>query len=70
MAIYAVNINERTNAGKALLHYLLSLGVVSQPSDEGLSGYEETLQAIKDVNAGKVKHYKNFDDFKKRMYAL
>jgi len=69
MATYTINLNERTSAGKALLNYLLSLGVVESSAKEP-SGYDATMQAIKDVKAGKVTHYKDFDEFKKKMYAL
>ena len=32
MATYTLKVNERTNAGKALLNYLLSLGVIVEDS--------------------------------------
>lgn len=73
MATYTININERTSAGKALLNYLLSLGVVSKnkpKTKEAASGYDETLQAIKEVKEGEVVRYRDFEDFKKKMYAL
>lgn len=73
MATYTININERTSAGKALLNYLLSLGVISKSNAKtkaATNGYDETLQAIKEVEEGKVVRYNNFDDFKKRMYDL
>ncbi|MBQ7533887.1 MAG: hypothetical protein IJT45_09410 [Bacteroidales bacterium] len=70
MSTYALNINERTNAGKALLNYLVSLGVVEPKPTNEPSGYDETLKAIRDVKAGKGTRYKNFDEFKKRMHAL
>lgn len=70
MATYTVTLNERTNDGKALLNYLLSLGVVNPKPEKEKNGSEETLQAIKDVKAGKGRRYKNLDEFKERMYAL
>lgn len=73
MATYTININERTSAGKALLGYLMSLGVIIKnkaKTKEESSGYDETLQAIKEVKEGHVVRYKDFEDFKKKMYAL
>lgn len=73
MATYTININERTSAGKALLDYLISLGVIIKnkaKTREETSGYNETLQAIKEMKEGKVVRYKNFEDFKKKMYGL
>ena len=34
MATYTINLNERTSAGKALLGYLISLGVIDRAKDE------------------------------------
>ena len=70
MATYTVTLNEKTNDGKALLNYLLSLGVVNPKPEKEKNGSEETLQAIKDVKAGKGRRYKNLDEFKERLYAL
>lgn len=73
MATYTININERTSAGKALLDYLISLGVIIKnkaKTREETSGYNETLQAIKEMKEGKVVRYKNFEDFKNKMYGL
>ncbi len=70
MATYSININEKTNDGKALLNYLLSIGVLESKSAEEKNGYEETLQAIKDVKAGRGRNYKDFNEFKERMHAL
>ena len=42
MATYTITVNERTKAGKSLVNYLKSLGVIEEPNDE-------TLQAMKDI---------------------
>ncbi len=70
MATYSININEKTNDGKALLNYLLSIGVLEPKSAEKKNGCEETLQAIKDVKAGRGRSYKDLNEFKERMHAL
>lgn len=70
MAIYAVNINERTNAGKSLLGYLQSLGVIEGKVKKTADGYEKTLQAVKKAEEGELIHYDSFNDFKARMYEL
>lgn len=70
MAVYAVNINERTNAGKALLGYLLSLGVIEGKAKKGDTGYEKTIQAVKESESGELIQYDTFKDFKARMYEL
>ena len=47
MATYTITVNERTKAGKSLVAYLKSLGVIDEPN-------EETLQAMKDIEDGNV----------------
>ncbi len=68
MATYTVNLDERTSAGKALLNYLKSLGVITPAKEK--TAYDETLQAVREAKSGNMTRYKSFDDFKKRMYAL
>ena len=41
MATYTVTINERTKAGKSLVGYLRSLGVINEPNAATLSSVEE-----------------------------
>ena len=56
MATYTITVNERTKAGKSLVNYLKSLGVIEEPNDE-------TLQAMKDIEDGNVTVYKTFEDY-------
>ena len=52
MATYAVNINERTQAGKSLFLYLNSLGVISERlTQRRRPGIDEALD---DVRNGRV----------------
>ena len=59
MATYAVNINERTQAGKSLFVYLNSLGVIverlAQPQRAGID------EALDDVRNGRVYHADSVD---------
>ena len=59
MATYAVNINERTQAGKSLFVYLNSLGVIverlAQPRRAGID------EALDDVRNGRVYHADSVD---------
>ena len=52
MAIYAVNINERTQAGRSLFQYLSSLGVITKR----LTGRRRSAidEALDDVREGRV----------------
>ena len=65
MATYAVNINERTQAGKSLFAYLNSLGVISgrlkQPRRSGID------EALDDIRNGRVYHAKSVDDMFKQI---
>ena len=59
MATYAVNINERTQAGKSLFIYLNSLGVIAERLKKNRSpGIDE---ALADVRAGRVYRAENVD---------
>ena len=52
MATYTVTINERTNAGRQLLNYLLGLGLVrDKVASRRKTGFEE---AEDDIKAGRV----------------
>ena len=52
MATYTVTINERTNAGRQLLKYLLGLGLIKdRVSVRKKTGLEE---AEEDIRAGRV----------------
>ena len=60
MAIYTVMIDERTNAGKQLLNYLLGLGLVREKVvSRRKSGFEE---AENDIKAGRVYTAKSASD--------
>jgi len=52
MAVYAVNINERTQAGKSLLLYLSSLGVISERLTQRRRPAID--EALEDVRKGRV----------------
>ena len=52
MATYTVTINERTNAGRQLLSYLLGLGLIKEKvATKKKTGFEE---AEEDIKAGRV----------------
>lgn len=52
MATYTVTINERTNAGRQLLNYLLGLGLIKERvSPKKKTGFEE---AEEDIREGRV----------------
>jgi len=60
MAAYAIQINERTNAGKSLLEYLSALGVIiEQLKPHKKNGLDEALE---DVKHGRVYHADSVDD--------
>ena len=59
MAIYAVSINERTQAGKSLFIYLNSLGVITERlTKRRRRGIDEALD---DVRNGRVYHADSVD---------
>lgn len=67
MATYTINLNERTSAGKALLGYLTSLGVISPAKTE--SHYDPEYVAMikksqKEAREGKAKAIKLEDLWK------
>jgi len=76
MATITVQYDARNVSIKKLLEVIVSLGgkvqKTTKTAEKGVekTGYDATLQAIKEVKEGKVVRYKNFNEFKERMYAL
>ena len=72
MATITVQYDARNVSIKKLLEQIVSLGAKIEKSAKAKekTGYDATLQAIKEVKEGKVVRYKNFNEFKERMYAL
>jgi len=69
MATYSLTINERTSAGKALLNYLLSLGVINDAPAKKDSPYNPEYVAMikrsqKEAREGKCKAIKTEDLWK------
>jgi hypothetical protein len=69
MATYSLTINERTTAGKALLKYLLSLGVINDAPVKKESQYDPEYVAMikrsqKEAREGKCKAIKTEDLWK------
>ena len=69
MATYSLTINEKTTAGKALLNYLLSLGVIKKVADKDESSYDPEYVAMikhsqKEAREGKYKTIKTEDLWK------
>ena len=56
MATYTITVNERTKAGRGLVEYLRSLGVINEANDT-------TLNAIDELKTGKVTRCKSFEDY-------
>lgn len=63
MASYTVTIDERTKAGKSLVSYLRSLGVIDEANDN-------TLDAIAEIRRGEGTHCETFDDYLKTVASL
>ena len=63
MATYTVTINERTKAGKSLVSYLRSLGVIDEPNDA-------TMAAVPEIRSGGGTRCNTFDDYLKAVSAL
>ena len=59
MATYAVNINERTQAGKSLYLYLSSLGVISERLVQRRRPAID--EALEDVRKGRVHKAESVD---------
>ena len=67
MATYTITINERATAGKALLKYLLSLGVINNPTKvKHRKGLDE---AIDDVKSGRTTKCASFDEYLEQINA-
>ena len=72
MAVYTIHINERTKAGKGLVQYLRSLGVIEEAGKgRGLdpTDCEAYREARKDVEEGRVYSYSSLDAFKTHVFA-
>ena len=63
MAIYTININERTNAGKSLVGYLRNLGVIQEPN-------ATTLAAVREIKSGGGTRCDSFDEYLKAVKDL
>lgn len=63
MASYTVTIDERTKAGKSLVSYLRSLGVIDEANDN-------TLDAIAEIRRGEGTRCETFDDYLKTVTSL
>jgi hypothetical protein len=63
MATYTVTINERTKAGRSLVGYLRSLGVIDEPN-------AATLTAIQEIKNGGGTRCDSFEDYLKAVQAL
>lgn len=68
MATITLSYNGRNKTAQTVIQIIESLGIFKVLKDDEPN--DVTVKAIKDVKAGKVKHYKDFDEFKERMYAL
>lgn len=64
MATYTITINERSAAGKALLNYLLSLGVIDTKTKVHRKGLDE---AIEDVKHGRTIRCSSFEEYQKKI---
>ncbi|MGM9752825.1 MAG: hypothetical protein ACI3ZK_02080 [Candidatus Cryptobacteroides sp.] len=63
MALYTINIDERTKAGKSLVNYLRNLGVIEEAN-------ETTLDAIAEIRRGEGTRCDTFDDYLKTVASL
>ncbi|MBO7416704.1 MAG: hypothetical protein J6U22_09025 [Bacteroidaceae bacterium] len=64
MATYTITVNEKTRAGKSLIRYLRSLGVViEEPNDA-------TLKAMEEIRNGGGTHCDSFEDYLKAVSDL
>ena len=63
MATYTITVNERTKAGKSLVTYLRSLGVIDESNDE-------TLAAMREIKSGGGTRCETFEDYLKTVQAL
>ena len=63
MATYTITVNERTKAGKSLIGYLRSLGVIDEPNDK-------TLAAVREIKSGGGTRCETFEDYLNTVQAL
>lgn len=64
MATYTITVNEKTRAGKSLIRYLRSLGVViEEPNDA-------TLKAMEEIRNGGGTRCDSFEDYLKAVSDL
>lgn len=63
MATYTITINERTKAGKSLVGYLRSLGVIDEPDDT-------TMAAISEIRNGGGTRCDSFEEYLKTISKL
>lgn len=63
MATYTVTINERTKAGKSLVGYLRSLGVINEPN-------AATLAAVEEIRKGGGTRCDSFEAYLKAVEVL
>ncbi len=63
MTTFTISINEKTKAGKSLIAYLRSLGVVHEPNST-------TIKAIKELEEGKVTRCSSFEDYLSQVQSL
>ena len=68
MATYTITINEKTDSGKTLLAYLVSLGLIKEK--KAAQGIDLTTAAIDEINNGGGNHYSNFEDFEQKMNEI
>ena len=60
MTTYAITLNERTNAGKALLSYLQTLGVLlTEITPKRKTGY---IRSQEDIRKGRVEKIASSDE--------
>ncbi|MBN2777582.1 MAG: hypothetical protein JXR36_08060 [Bacteroidales bacterium] len=64
MATYTIEINEKTQTGKKLLDFLMTLGVVKVTKISRIKGLDA---AIKEMNTGKTTKCKDFNDYLKKV---
>lgn len=70
MAVYTININERTKAGKGLVQYLRALGVIEEEgkaTEYDPTDCEAYREAMKDVAEGRVYCYSSLEELKARL---
>lgn len=56
MATYTIRVNERTKAGRGLITYLRTLGVIEEPNDV-------TMRAVAEIESGKGIRCNTFKEY-------